>query len=77
MSVTAESAVHAPQEIRTPWTEFWRKFKKQPVALAAGVFVLLLIVIAIIAAPILMLGDNFMRGGSSGRRARTRRRRAC
>ncbi|BBU29265.1 ABC transporter permease [Burkholderia sp. THE68] len=49
MSVAAESAVQAPQEIRTPWTEFWRKFRQQPVALAAAVFVILLIVIAIIA----------------------------
>ena len=53
MSVTADTAraaaAIASHEIRTPWTEFWRKFKKQPVALAAGVFVLLLIVIAIIA----------------------------
>ena len=52
MSVTADTARAAAitsHEIRTPWTEFWRKFKKQPVALAAGVFVLLLIVIAIIA----------------------------
>jgi len=49
MSVTAESAVHAPQEIRTPWTEFWRKFRQQHVAMVAAVFVLLLVVIAIIA----------------------------
>ncbi|MGF6876842.1 glutathione ABC transporter permease GsiD [Paraburkholderia sp. MM5477-R1] len=35
--------------IRTPWSEFWRKFRKQHVALAASVFVLLLIVVAIIA----------------------------
>ncbi|MEX3857755.1 glutathione transport system permease protein [Paraburkholderia youngii] len=39
----------AERAIRTPWSEFWRKFRKQHVALAAGVFVLLLIVIAIIA----------------------------
>ncbi|WP_321793080.1 glutathione ABC transporter permease GsiD [Caballeronia sp. J97] len=49
MSVTAESAANAPQEIRTPWTEFWRKFRQQHVAMIAAVFVLLLIVIAIIA----------------------------
>jgi glutathione transport system permease protein len=54
MSVTADTAKgaargHEGHEIRTPWSEFWRKFKKQPVALAAGVFVLLLVVIAIIA----------------------------
>ncbi|MBB1199989.1 glutathione ABC transporter permease GsiD [Enterobacteriaceae bacterium 89] len=38
-----------PGQIRTPWHEFWRKFRKQPVAMAAGLFVLLLIVVAIIA----------------------------
>jgi len=36
--------------IRTPWFEFWRKFKKQKVALLAGAFVVLLVVVAI-AAP--------------------------
>ncbi|MGC2040579.1 MAG: glutathione ABC transporter permease GsiD, partial [Paraburkholderia caledonica] len=40
----------AERAIRTPWSEFWRKFRKQHVALAAGIFVLLLVVIAI-AAP--------------------------
>ncbi|SAK53385.1 binding-protein-dependent transport system inner membrane protein [Caballeronia arationis] len=52
MSVTADTAkaaAAASHEIRTPWSEFWRKFRKQPVALAAGVFVTLLILIAIIA----------------------------
>jgi len=39
----------APGKVRTPWHEFWRKFRKQPVAMAAGVFVLLLIVVAIVA----------------------------
>lgn len=34
--------------LRTPMGEFWRKFKKQPVAMAAGIFVLLLIVVAIL-----------------------------
>jgi glutathione transport system permease protein len=38
------------RDIRTPWTEFWRKFKKQHLALAAGLVVLLLVVAAI-AAP--------------------------
>ena len=33
--------------LRTPMGEFWRKFKKQPVALTAGVFVILLILIAV------------------------------
>ena len=52
ISATAANAAKAApveHEIRTPWTEFWRKFRKQPVALAAGIFVLLLIVIAILA----------------------------
>ena len=36
--------------MRTPWSEFWRKFRRQKVALVAGAFVLLLVVVAI-AAP--------------------------
>lgn len=39
-----------PGQIRTPWHEFWRRFRRQPVAMAAGIFVLLLIVVAIIAS---------------------------
>jgi len=35
--------------VRTPWREFWRRFKRQPVAMVAGVFVLLLIAIAVLA----------------------------
>ena len=38
-----------PGQNRTPWHEFWRRFRRQPVAMAAGIFVLLLIVVAIIA----------------------------
>ena len=38
-----------PGQVRTPWHEFWRKFRKQSVAMAAGCFVLLLIVVAIFA----------------------------
>lgn len=34
--------------LRTPVTEFWRKFKKQPVAVASAVFVIFLIVIAVV-----------------------------
>jgi glutathione transport system permease protein len=54
MSTTATEAnaaksAHAERAIRTPWSEFWRKFRKQHVALAAGIFVLLLIAVAIIA----------------------------
>ncbi|WP_336754942.1 glutathione ABC transporter permease GsiD [Pantoea sp. USHLN298] len=35
--------------VRTPWREFWRRFRQQPVALLAGLFVLVLIVLAFIA----------------------------
>ena len=48
-SMSTSAAVPEPRAIRTPWSEFWRKFKKQPVALAAGVFVLLLVICAIVA----------------------------
>jgi glutathione transport system permease protein len=37
------------EAIRTPWSEFWRKFRKQKVALVAGAFVVLLVVVAIVA----------------------------
>ena len=46
---TATAAVVLPAEVRTPWTEFWRKFKKQHVAVVAGAFVALLVVAAILA----------------------------
>ena len=44
-------AVLAPDasSVRTPWSEFWRKFRKQHVAVAAGLFVLLLVLMAIVA----------------------------
>ena len=38
------------ERMRTPWSEFWRKFRRQKVALVAGAFVLLLVVVAV-AAP--------------------------
>ena len=38
-----------PDAVRTPWSEFWRKFRKQPVALVAGGFVIALVVLAIVA----------------------------
>jgi glutathione transport system permease protein len=40
----------AAERVRTPWSEFWRKFRKQRVALVAGAFVLALVVLAV-AAP--------------------------
>jgi glutathione transport system permease protein len=46
----------ADEAIRTPWTEFWRKFRRQKVALVAGIFVVLLVVVAI-AAPWLVPYD--------------------
>ena len=39
----------AENRVRTPWREFWRRFRGQPVALLAGLFVLVLIVLAVIA----------------------------
>lgn len=46
----AVPAAAATQEaVRTPWTEFWRKFRKQHLALGAGVFVLLLVAVAVLA----------------------------
>ncbi|MBP0592770.1 glutathione ABC transporter permease GsiD [Paraburkholderia sp. LEh10] len=52
MSTTADntravSTAHEERAIRTPWSEFWRKFRKQHVALAASVFVLLLVAVSI------------------------------
>lgn len=38
-----------PDGIRTPGRECWRRFRRQPVALAAGIFVLLLILLALFA----------------------------
>lgn len=38
-----------PDQIRTPWREFWRRFRRQHVALVAGGFVLALILVAIFA----------------------------
>jgi len=46
---SVEAIVVENTAVRTPWTEFWRKFKKQHVAVAAGVFVLLLVAVAIFA----------------------------
>ncbi|PIJ48669.1 glutathione ABC transporter permease GsiD [Erwinia sp. OLTSP20] len=35
--------------VRTPWHEFWRRFCRQPLAVTAGLFVLVLIVLAVFA----------------------------
>jgi glutathione transport system permease protein len=45
----ATVTIVAQEAIRTPWSEFWRKFRKQHLALVAGAFVLLLVVIAILS----------------------------
>jgi len=48
MSATAAEA--EPQAaVRTLWTEFWRKFKRQHVAVVAGVFVVMLVAMAVLA----------------------------
>nr|WP_155294124.1 glutathione ABC transporter permease GsiD [Rhizobium rhizogenes] len=39
----------ATATVRTPWSEFWRKFHKQPVALGALVFLALLVLVAVLA----------------------------
>jgi len=38
-----------PNAVRTPWHEFWRRFRRQHMAMFAGLFVLLLIMVAIFA----------------------------
>jgi len=54
------AAGRADERVRTPWTEFWRKFRRQHVALAAGGFVVALIVMAILAPYIVPFdAENF------------------
>ena len=48
-SVAATAVAASAGAIRTPWREFWRKFKKQHVAVAALAFVLLLVAVATLA----------------------------
>jgi glutathione transport system permease protein len=48
-AVAAAAAAAAAEGVRTPWSEFWRKFRKQHVAMAALVFVALLVGVAIFA----------------------------
>lgn len=43
------AALTEAARVRTPWSEFWRKFRMQHVALVAGVFVLLLVLAAVLA----------------------------
>lgn len=46
---TSDSGVHDSAPVRTPLREFWRKFRKQRLAMWAGIFVLLLVLVAIFA----------------------------
>jgi len=48
-TLAADAPVQIATSVRTPWSEFWRKFRKQHVAVGAGIFVLLLVVVALIA----------------------------
>ena len=49
LPVTPVATAVAAGSVRTPWTEFWRKFQKQHVAVGALVFVLLLVLLAVFA----------------------------
>ena len=46
---TAISTAAASGKVRTPWTEFWRKLRKQRLAMVAGCFVIALVAAAILA----------------------------
>ena len=41
------SAASGPAKVRTPWSEFWRKFKRQRMTLFAGGFIALLVLVAV------------------------------
>lgn len=49
VAIAATPVATKNTRVRTPWTEFWRKFKKQQVAMGALVFVLLLVLLALFA----------------------------
>ena len=60
MSSTASSdprLAGVNERIRTPWSEFWRKFRRQPLSMAAGGFVLFLIVLGIFG-PVIVPYDS-------------------
>jgi glutathione transport system permease protein len=48
-AATTAATPAAAGDVRTPFSEFWRKFKKQHLGVAAGVFVLLLVLVAVLA----------------------------
>lgn len=45
----APTVAPVPTGIRTPWSEFWRKFRRQRVAVVALGFIGLLVVVAVLA----------------------------
>jgi len=47
---TPVRAAAGDRAVRSPWSEFWRKFRRQKVAVAAGLFVVALVIVAV-AAP--------------------------
>ncbi|MDP9900216.1 glutathione ABC transporter permease GsiD [Variovorax ginsengisoli] len=47
--MTISSTVAADHTVRTPWREFWRKFRMQHVAFGALIFVVLLVLVAVLA----------------------------
>jgi len=49
LNTTPSVTEPVPSNVRTPSAEFWRKFKRQRVALVAGGFVLLLVLVAALA----------------------------
>ena len=48
-TVDALTPAVAAERVRTPWSEFWRKFRRQHVALIALGFVIVLVVVALLA----------------------------
>jgi glutathione transport system permease protein len=42
-------AARGADAVRTPWSEFWRRFRRQRLALVAGIFVVALVVVALLA----------------------------
>ncbi len=48
-ATSASASPAAPRAMRTPVSEFWRRFRKQKVALVAGAFLLVLLLVAIFA----------------------------
>ncbi len=48
-SVAVAAAPSTPAPLRTPWSEFWRKFRRQHVAVVALGFIVLLVAVAVLA----------------------------